>query len=105
MLGNRLFDLIALETLFRHSPFVPADGPGGRSRWAGAPTLLPRVQVAASAAVDLGNLEMPRRPWRSVADAADGADGIFERPMYPDDPVAGTAFPTERNVIEDLSLS
>jgi hypothetical protein len=32
------------------------------------------------------------------ANAADGADGIFERPTYPDDPAAGTAFPTERNV-------
>src|SRR5262245_9736728 len=33
-----------------------------------------------------------------VADGADGADGIFERSMYRDDPGADTAFPTERNL-------
>jgi hypothetical protein len=32
------------------------------------------------------------------ADAADGADGIFESPTYPDDPSARMAFTTERNV-------
>ena len=33
-----------------------------------------------------------------ITDAADGADGIFESPTYPDDPAAGVAFTTERNV-------
>jgi hypothetical protein len=33
-----------------------------------------------------------------AADAANGADGIFESPAYPDDPAAGMAFTTERNV-------
>jgi hypothetical protein len=28
-------------------------------------------------------------PVSIIADAADGADGIFETPAYPDDPVAG----------------
>jgi hypothetical protein len=52
-----------------------------------------------------------RSPWRlsssrarpaaivpDGADAADGADGIFERPPYPDNPVSGSALTTERNV-------
>ncbi len=33
-----------------------------------------------------------------IADAADGADGIFESPTYPDDPGAGVAFMAKRNV-------
>ena len=33
-----------------------------------------------------------------MADAADGADGIFECRANPDDPAAGAAFTTERDV-------
>jgi hypothetical protein len=41
-----------------------------------------------------------RRPMAGSipADAADGADGIFEAPAYPNDPAAGMAFTAERNV-------
>src|SRR6266446_8179800 len=33
-----------------------------------------------------------------IADAADGADGIFEGCTHPDDPASGSAFTTKRNV-------
>ena len=34
----------------------------------------------------------------TIADAADGADGIFQRRAHPDHPTAGSAFTTEGNV-------
>jgi hypothetical protein len=37
-------------------------------------------------------------PVSVIADAADGADGIFGAPAYPDDPAAGMTFTAERDV-------
>jgi hypothetical protein len=37
------------------------------------------------------------REIAQVSDAADGADGIFERRPHPDDPVSGAALPTKGN--------
>jgi hypothetical protein len=47
---------------------------------------------------DPGRLHGWSRIGPIAADAADGADGIFQRRAYPDSSVSGAAFPTEDNI-------
>jgi hypothetical protein len=51
-------------------------------------------QVAAIAAISVTGGSR----WRSVPDAADGADGTFPSCTYSDHPAPGPVFPTERNL-------